>query len=568
MMKKIFLLSLLVAVAVPSAGQSLWYEFADSVSSGKELSRGDVICYASRDEAVARPYHRSEYLVPITEWKSSTVTGATVFSTTYKLPFKWVGRRMIFHIGGCSASYDVWANGRRIAISQTASTPSEFDLTPYSVEGNNTLEVRVYSHTAAQVLESTRAERAPSITGETYIVSQPAVRVRDIAVDTRMQGTEGVLYLGVILKSHLLNTKEYKIYYELLSPRGEVVAADNRVVDISMRAEDTVAFFRRIPDIMPWSHEEPCLYTLVVKTQYEGRFKEYVSFRIGFRSIDYNDGLLSLNGIPLRLQIADYAPPQDMKLVADDVAKLRNDGYTMLRIKGAPQSRAFYELCDSIGMYVCAQADIDTRGSGMSLKVGGNPSNDPRRLSAYIDRTASMYHASKNYPSVIMFSLADSSANGYNLYESYLMLKRLERQRPVVYASTREWNNDSLNLRRMSNLRRTNLDWWVAIYAVNQNLGQFSIANTRHYTPILGQLRYVVKVGNKTVSQGEQQLRVLPKSDVKVQIPLGAIKPGKPFDIELEVVRDKPLNCYVRGNESLPAEKVRLAYKKFTGFIQ
>ena len=45
------------------------------------------------------------------------------------------------------------------------------------------------------------------------------------------------------------------------------------------------------------------------------------------------------------------------------------------------------------------------------------------------------------------FSLAEDSANGINLYEGYLHLKGLEKERPVLYPDAGgEWNSDKLRL--------------------------------------------------------------------------------------------------------------------------
>lgn len=41
-----------------------------------------------------------------------------------------------------------------------------------------------------------------------------------------------------------------------------------------------------------------------------------------------------------------------------------------------------------------------------------------------------MYHFSKNHPSVIMFSLGGKAGRGYNMYEAYLALKAVEKNRP------------------------------------------------------------------------------------------------------------------------------------------
>lgn len=79
--------------------------------------------------------------------------------------------------------------------------------------------------------------------------------------------------------------------------------------------------------------------------------------------------------------------------------------------------------CDTCGMYVIAQTPVDTRRSGDSRRVGGNPSNNPAWRDAYIERAENCYYTLQGHPSVVAFSLATCSANGINLYESYLRMK-------------------------------------------------------------------------------------------------------------------------------------------------
>ena len=58
-----------------------------------------------------------------------------------------------------------------------------------------------------------------------------------------------------------------------------------------------------------------------------------------------------------------------------------------------------------------------------------------------------MYHTSKPHASVVAFSLGNGITNGINTYESYLMLKGLEHDRPIIYNGARkEWNNDPTNI--------------------------------------------------------------------------------------------------------------------------
>ena len=543
--------------------QKPYWQIPDSLSWGKEPPRGEVVCYASMEQSVEKSYHKSAYLQPIEQWSREETPDAVTFTAPYKLPFSWIERQIFLHVGRVSGAFEVRVNGHTVGYSQAGSTPSEFNLTRCSVEGNNTVSITVFRNSVSRSLEGGRKAAEPAIEGETYILAQPKVRVRDIFIDTRMQGTDGLLSLGIILKSQMLNPKDYRVYYQLLSPRGKVVSEAYKDVTLDMRREDTVRFFDNIPDIMPWSHEEPCLYTLLVKTRNEGRYREYLSFQIGFRGIETREGVIYLNGVPLRVNMKPYAPPADMETARRKIAEFQSEGTNMLKITGGPQSRQFYAMCDSMGMYICNQADIDTRQGGDSRKVGGNITNNPHWQKAFEERTMSMYHGSKNNPSVIMFSLAENSANGYNLYETYLALKSIEKDRPVIYSQGGEWNSDSLDMQRMSSIRRTASSNWALITATDADKGEFKIHNTRHYTPIIGELRCRIAVKNKFVYSTSIPLRVLPKSATDVTVPIRNVKPDEEFVVILEVVTDAPVNRY-----TLPVEETDPSIAKTMRTVQ
>ena len=79
--------------------------------------------------------------------------------------------------------------------------------------------------------------------------------------------------------------------------------------------------------------------------------------------------------------------------------------------------------------------------------TASNPSNAPEWLGAYLERTENSYHTTKRHPSVVAFALATQSANGINLYESYLNMKRFGDSRPFIYPDAGgEWDSDKLAL--------------------------------------------------------------------------------------------------------------------------
>ena len=210
-------------------------------------------------------------------------------------------------------------------------------------------------------------------------------------------------------------------------------------MSLEMRGEDTVSFASIVPAKWLWSIHNPTLLRLVVRNQVEGRYAETIATPIGLREVKYGEKRLSVNGKSTALRATTVAET----ITPSEIVDLKIQGYNTLMTKAGTPAEAFYALCDSVGVYVIPQAAINTSHGANHIKKGGNASNNPLWKPYYLARTAEMYHTTKSHPSVIGFSLGEGNTNGINLYESYLMLKALEPNRPIIYIGAgTEWNND------------------------------------------------------------------------------------------------------------------------------
>ena len=408
---------------------------------GRELPRGEVIAYPTAQEAAAAFAGDTRYFTRLADWTQK----GNVFSTEFTVPFAWANRQVFFHLGWASADYEVRVNGKAVAYDSDCSAPAEFNLTRHAQEGRNTLEIVVSAPSQVARLESWKSDPAPAI-GPAWVMSQPTLRIRDILTKTWRSTEEGdnvMAEVGLVVKSEALNPRTSRVHYELLSPAGKTSATGYKDIKLNMRGEDTLRFLARIPDSLLWSPEKTTRFTLRVKTQHEGRYMEYIEVPLGFRTVEVQNGQLAVNGTPVTLRTREVPAHAS----ADEIAALRGQGYNTLKLLPGPVSPTLYGTCDTLGMYVIVQAPIDTRSSGESRRIGGNPSNAPEWLGAYVERTADSYHASKRHPSVIAFSLATQSANGINLYESYLDMKKSGDPRPFIYPDAAgEWNSDKLEM--------------------------------------------------------------------------------------------------------------------------
>lgn len=410
-----------------------------ATSHGRELPRSRMLVYPTQAEAAAADDSSDNgYSTRITEWLRSDET----FITPFTVPFAWANRQVLLRIDRASADYDVCINGREVAYNSDGEAPAEFNITRYVNEGRNRLEIRLRTPSAMSALESWKQEGEPYI-GKCRIISQPTLRIRDVVTRTRRSDTAGeaTAEIGIVLKSDALNPRTSRIHYELLTPSGERAASGAEDITLKMRGEDTLRFLARIPDNLLWSAELPTRYTLRLKTQHEGRFVEYLELPLGFRTLSVQQGRLVVNSKPVALKVREAAP----SITEQELLALQDQGYNTLKLQPGAVPPELLDLCDRQGLYVIVQAPVDTSSSGDSRRKGGNPSNDPAWKAAFAERAEDSYHTTKLHPAVIAFALADRSANGICLYESYLNMKRFDEDRPFIYpAADGEWDSDKL----------------------------------------------------------------------------------------------------------------------------
>jgi beta-galactosidase len=401
------------------------------------------VVYPSLSEALEGGIGSTKTLRVLADWQQGSNAQGTTYQSSFTMPFAWIDKELFLHIGAVGSSYTVSVNGKEAGYVQYGNTPADFDVTQLAIEGKNSVIITRLTSTQAEVLQAS----TPPLTSnpiDCYVMAQPKMRIRDIMVHSAPAANgNGVLEIGIVVKTHALNAKTTRIYYELIAPDSTKVVDDYKDLTLDMRREDTVRLMCVVPTDKMWSAEHPHQYTLLVRSRYEGRINEYVPLKVGFRTISFDGGRLSINGYPTTLK----ARKVDGTCSSEELKTLKQQGYNTVYPNVGPFSRNLLACCDSLGLYVVGQCPIDTHRAGTSRRVGGNPSNDPQWTDAYVDRTEHYYHTIKNHPSVVAFSLANNSANGINLYESYLRLKALETERPILYLEGGdEWNSDKIEI--------------------------------------------------------------------------------------------------------------------------
>lgn len=86
------------------------------------------------------------------------------------------------YLSRCRYVQGFMLNGKFVGYSEDSCTPSEFDLTPYLVEGENKLAVQVYRFSSASWLEDQDFWRFSGIYRDVYLYTKPQVHVDDLFI--------------------------------------------------------------------------------------------------------------------------------------------------------------------------------------------------------------------------------------------------------------------------------------------------------------------------------------------------------------------------------------------------
>ncbi len=397
--------------------------------------RSAFLCYPSREQMDLGG--KSDLTQPLASWQVDSLPEGVRYTTRFKRNYRYDDKQIVLRVEGATGAVSIATNGEEVGYSASGIGRLEFDLTKHLVENNNTISITVHRDYAAREIEP--ASDGVLTFERATLLTPPRVAVADyVAKTTFNKQGDGLLNLGVVMQSFLLNSKDYTIYYELYSPDGKMVSSANKLLTTRMLSRDTVNFFARIPAVERWSPKEPNLYRLVVYTRHENRIKEFTTANIGFRTVDVEEGKVLLNGeeIDIKGTTLSYSTEEQTR---KEIQRLKKEGYNLV-FTPRPQLDELYALCDEEGMMVCPSADI----TSPNKEFATSPSNNPEWKEAYLWRAMAIYHATKLHPSVVMFAIAHDAQNGICLYESYLAMKALgDETRPMVYPNAEgEWNSD------------------------------------------------------------------------------------------------------------------------------
>ena len=117
----------------------------------------------------------------------------------------------------------------------------------------------------------------------------------------------------------------------------------------------------------------------------------------------------------------------------EDLTLMKSMGVNAIRTSHYPPHPGVLDLADEIGLWVMLEGDIETHGFEGTGDWIDNPSDDPRWVDAYMDRTVRAFERDKNHPSIMSWSLGNESGTGANLVACARWIHERTNQRAIVH---------------------------------------------------------------------------------------------------------------------------------------
>ncbi len=373
-------------------------------------------------------YVNTAYPIPLNPPFVPAETPCGVYQTSFKLPESFKGRRTHIVLEGVDSFYYLYVNGKKQGFGKVPHLPSEFDLTDLLREGENTVTVVVYKWSEGTYIECQDFLRLSGIFRDVYLLSRAPAHLTDIAIDAVPTN----VYKDGRITASLSFSAPVSYTASLFDADGTLIGT----------AKDSPVSFR-VENAKLWTAETPYLYTLLI--EYEG---ECIAQRVGIRDIKVGQrGELLINGTPVKIKGVNrhdthpvYGHVTPMEDIRSELKQMKRLNMNAIRTSHYPNTSEFLNLCDELGFYVIAEADLESHGfvyyeGSYRYKAFDpeDPAESPAWTALFLDRIERLVARDRNHPSVFMWSMGNEADYGQNFVKMCEHCKRVDPTRLTHY---------------------------------------------------------------------------------------------------------------------------------------
>ena len=345
------------------------------------------------------------------------------YRRTFELPADWKGKDVYFHVGSATSNLTLWVNGKYVGYSEDSKVAAEFNISKYLKPGKNLIAMQVMRWCDGSYFEDQDYWRFTGIAREVYLYARPKLHAADVRLNAGLENNfkDGVLDYHISLQGG----KSY-VSISLCDKDGKQIAQ-------ATGAKGTI----KVPNVKPWTAETPNLYKVFITLKNKQGVSEVIPQKVGFRNVEIKNAQLLVNGQPILVKGADRheIDPDGGYVVSvermiQDIKIMKQLNINAVRTCHYPDDPRWYDLCDEYGLYITAEANLESHGMGYDEK---SLAKFPEYIVPHIERNEGNVKPLINHPSIIVWSLGNECGYGVNFEKAYDWVKAYDKTRPVQY---------------------------------------------------------------------------------------------------------------------------------------
>lgn len=327
----------------------------------------------------------------------------------FTLPKSYTGKRIFVQFEAVANACEVFVNGSSVGEHKGAYTGFKLEITDYVLLGeDNVIAVRC---------DSTKRDDIPPEGGNVdYCLFGGIVRNVNMIV-TNDNYIEDVFVTMIevsrekaVLKADVTINKEESYAVKLTDDKGSCVAQGESILEV------------KNPHL--WNIDDPYLYTVCAFLESGDTYET----KIGIRDVKFKNSGVAINGEEVKIcgvNRHEQWPWQGRaipdKLQKRDADMIKETGFNAVRCSHYPQSPAFLNRCDIIGLLVFEEAP------------GWQHIGDENWQEVYMENIREMILRDRNHPSVISWGVRVNESNDNDaLYKkTNALARKLDPTRPT-----------------------------------------------------------------------------------------------------------------------------------------
>ena len=345
------------------------------------------------------------------------------YRRTFELPKDWKGKEVYFHVGSATSNLTLWVNGKYVGYSEDSKVAAEFNISKYLKPGKNLIAMQVMRWCDGSYFEDQDFWRFTGIAREVYLYARPKLHAADIRLNAALENNyqDGVLNYKVSLKGGKTD-----VAITLCDKDGKQIAQ-------ATGAQGVI----KVPKVNAWTAETPYLYKAYITLKNKQGAAEVIPQKVGFRNVEIKNAQLLVNGQPVLVKGADRHEMDpdggyvvSLERMIQDIKIMKQLNINAVRTSHYPCDPRWYDLCDEYGIYITAEANLESHGMGYEEK---SLAKFPEYIVPHIERNEGNVKPLINHPSVIVWSLGNESGYGVNFEKAYDWVKACDKTRPAQY---------------------------------------------------------------------------------------------------------------------------------------